>query len=68
MNIKTKGKGCSHGDSCQKCAGKHQKKKCENTNDKKCRNCIYSNGTYNTNYKTDHLTTDSQECQMLETE
>lgn len=38
---------------------------CKNKNDKKCKNCIYSNSTYNTNYESDHLATDSQECQML---
>ena len=58
------GQRCKNSPACLKCAGTHLTEKC--TSEKKCCvNCSFSNNTFGNNYDTNQVTTDRQECKIL---
>lgn len=57
---------CRNKQICFKCAGNHITRECTvEDNLMKCPNCVYSNNKYKTQYKTEHMATDSHECKIL---
>jgi xanthosine utilization system XapX-like protein len=56
---------CPNKVVCLKCAGEHKTSTCDSTNSDKCVNCCFSNNTYHTKYKTDHVAVDTMQCEIL---
>ena len=57
-------KKCSNEDTCSLCNGDHITSKCTREIIK-CRNCVFSNEQFKTNYDTNHCAIDSDLCEIL---
>lgn len=56
---------CKNSSICLKCAGDHKTFECQVTK-MRCTNCDFSNSRYKTNFDIEHMATDSQECEILQ--
>ena len=58
------GQRCRNNPTCLKCTGTHLTEKCT-TEKICCVNCSFSNNRFSNKYDTNHVTTDRQECKIL---
>lgn len=59
------GAKCRNQEICLRCANNHNTRICNLADKYKWPNCTFSNLKYKTNYNTEHIATDTHECEIL---
>lgn len=53
-----KSENCQNQPICERCAGQHSTRECDNTSRMQCKNCVAANQKYKLKHKTDHRAND----------